>query len=374
LKNILPAVKVYFSKNDIFLFCVSVCACTMGLVFISSATRSYYNPRYMQVQIAASVIGIIGMLIFSRISYERLSELTPAIYILCILLLLWVIFFGTGGEETGNNSWIRFGGIGLQPSELVKIGFCITFASHLVMEKKRINSPLAIVRLALHAGVLLALIFAQGDVGTMLVFVVMAIAMCFSAGLSVWYFVGGAALFVCAMPFIWEHLLKDYHKMRILVVMYPELDPAKYGYQAIQCQTAIGSGQIFGNGLYNGTLTQYGLIPAKHTDCIFAVIGEEGGFLACSLVIALLSVIIIRCLHISIKASDDIGQIICTGVAAMFLFQSFENIGMCLGFLPVIGITLPFFSYGGTSVMTMFWAVGLVSSVYYHRKKNMFEA
>lgn len=368
MKTLALYVKKYLLETDWLLMALAVVASLVGLVFILSATRSYSNTtRLVLVQSAGIVIGLVGMIVISRLDFEHLCELSKLIFAGGVLLLVLVLFFGTG-ESTGNVSWIRVGGIGLQPSELVKLCFCITFAAHLQNVRHKINHPATLLLLGAHAGIIILLVQMQGDTGSALVFLFMAAVMLFCARLSIWYFVGTGILSVLSLPLIWNVFLKDYQKKRILVVLYPELDPVKFGYQAIQCTTAIGSGQIWGQGLFKGTLTQYELIPAKHTDCIFAVIGEEGGFVACLLVICLLLAIILRCFYVAYTAKSVSGSLLCAGVGAMLLFQAAENIGMCLGVLPVIGITLPFFSYGGSSIVSVFWALGLVKCVYRSRR------
>jgi rod shape determining protein RodA len=355
-------------ESDWLLMLLAVVASSVGLVFIFSATKSYSNTtRLILVQSAGICIGFVGMVIISHLDFEHLCELSRLIYAGGILLLLLVLLFGIG-KATGNVSWLRFGSIGLQPSEIVKLCFCVTFATHLQTVRQKINHPKTLLLLAAHVGIIVLLVQMQGDTGSALVFLFMAAVMIFCAGLSIWYFVGSGILSVLSLPLIWDMLLKDYQKKRILVVLYPELDPVKFGYQAIQCATAIGSGQIWGQGLFQGMLTQYELIPAKHTDCIFAVIGEEGGFVSCLLVICLLLAVILRCFYIAYIARSTSGSLLCIGVGAMLLFQAVENIGMCLGVLPVIGITLPFFSYGGSSIVSVFWALGLVESVYRSRR------
>jgi rod shape determining protein RodA len=368
LKTIAGKIKKYFAEIDWILMILAVGAAAVGLIFILSAAKSYSNTsRLILMQSFGICLGIIGMIIISRFDFEHLCELSRLIFIGGIFLLLLVLLFGTG-KETGNVSWIRFKGIGLQPSEIVKLCFCITFATHLQAVKHKINHPKTLVFLIAHVGIILALVQMQGDTGSVLVFLFIAVVMLFYARLSIWYFISTGILAILSLPLIWNEILKEYQKKRILVVLYPELDPVKFGYQAIQCKTAIGSGQIWGQGLFHGTLTQYELIPAKHTDCIFAVIGEEGGFIACLLVIVLLLAIILRCFYVAYIARSDSGSLLCIGIGAMLLCQTVENIGMCLGVLPVIGITLPFFSYGGSSIVSVFWALGLVESVYRSRR------
>ena len=191
------------------------------------------------------------------------------------------------------------------------------------------------------------------------------LGMFFASGVSLWWILAGAAVIGVSLPFIWR-MLPEYMQMRFLVVIDDQIDPLGVGYQAARSKIALGSGQAFGQGLYSGTQTQKGLLPEKHNDFIYAVAGEELGFVGCVAIILLLVAIIVRCLWVATRARNGMGSLVCVGVASMMIFQVFANIGMCVGLMPVIGITLPFFSYGGSSVMTTFMAMGLVSSVKRH--------
>lgn len=366
--------KTLLRGTDLPLLLFAIAATVFGLVFIKSATLSYHTNRNVMVQAAGALVGILGMVLVARIDYTRFHEFRWWIYGLCIGLLVLTLLIGTGEEETGNNSWIRFSWmpIGIQPSEFVKLGFAVTFAVHLERVRDHINRFLTLVGLLAHAGLIILLVAMQGDYGSALVFCFMMLCMLFAGGLSLWYLLGGVGLSVCALPLIWNYLLKPYHRNRILVVLYPELDPTGVGYQANQCKTAIGSGQLYGNGLFQGRLTQGDLIPAKHTDCIFAVIGEEGGLICCLVLTLLLLLLILRCFYLAGVSKDLSGSMICVGIGSMLLFQTFENIGMCLGIMPVVGITLPFISYGGSSIVALFWALGLCASVKQHHKTILF--
>ena len=364
----------FFSEADLILFFLSIAASLCGLVAIFSATRSYNNDRYFYIQIVAIFLGIICMIIVSRLDYERICELYKFVFGLNILLLVVVLVFGSGVNDSNNKNWIRIGPISLQLAELVKIGFVLTFAKHVDVLKDNISKLKNVLILMLHAGIIIGLVLIQGDMGNALVFMFTAACILFAAGLSYWYFIGGFATILISFPFIWTYLLKPYQQGRILAGFSPELDPNGYGYQALQSKIAIGAGKVFGKGFLNGLQTQNSFLPAKHTDFIFGVIGEEFGMIGCSIVIIILCAIIIRSLFISQNAKNDLGSFICIGMSAIIGFQMIENIGMCLGLLPVIGITLPFISYGGSSIFGMFCSIGLIMSVYTRRKPLNFGA
>ena len=192
--------------------------------------------------------------------------------------------------------------------------------------------------------------------------------MLFCAKISWKYIIAGFGALAAAFPLIWFFLLHDYQRNRFITAFFPEKDPSGAGYQVIQSKTAVGSGGFFGSGLYRGSSQVNNLLPERHTDFIFSAICEELGFLGGVLVIVLLSLLVIRCIYIGLNARNMIGTYICVGVSAMLIFQIFENIGMCIGLFPVTGITLPFYSYGGSSMVTTMLAMGLVLNVKYRSR------
>ena len=354
------------SQMDGFLGCVTAICCCYGLLLITTATYSFGTYKNLIVQFGGMILGLIGIFMIVMIDVENLSAFSKFLYPLGILLLVATLVLGT--ERMGNKNWIILGPVSIQPSEFVKLIFIITFATHIQKVQHQINRPKAWIPLMLHFGVLLGLVLLQGDLGTALVYIFIMIVMLMAAGLHWLYFaVGGAALLVGA-PFIFEYLLKDYQQLRILAVYDPEVDPLGYGYHTMQSKITLGSGGVSGSGLFQGVQTQYGILPEKQTDFIFSVAGEELGFFGVAIIIVLLVALIIRIVYIARNATDDFGSYVAIGVAAMFFFQAAENIGMCIGLLPVIGITLPLFSYGGSSILTCMLAIGLVMSVNSKRK------
>lgn len=365
--------KLIYSNLDYILLILTFICAVFGIIIISSATKTLSgSTRFVIIQTAAFLLGIFAMWLVSFFEYEYYGDLSKYIYIICVIMLVLVLFLGTGREDTGSRSWIRFGPIGIQPSEFVKIGFIITFAKHLSEIDDDINNPLNVLKLLIHAGILIGLIMLQPDFGTTVVFVCIFLGMIFSAGISYKYILSAIGALLIASPIAWFFLLKEYQKNRILVFLNPESDPLNAGYHVIQSKISIGSGQIFGKGLYHGTQTQLGYLPARHTDFIFAVIGEELGLIGCILVIALLVALTMRVFHISKIARNNFASYICVGVASMFIAHILENVGMCIGLMPVTGIPLPFFSYGGSSLITNMVAVGLVMNVYMRRKSINF--
>ena len=358
---------VILMEFDWVLFIATICLSVFGIVMIYSATRTWQSNANVIVQSGAMVIGCAAMLVTCFFDYEQLKNLVKPIYIFAVAILLLVLVFGVSGDW-GARSWIRFGAIGIQPSEIAKICFIVTFSCHLSKVHDDINKPLTILGLLLHIGVLVGLILLQPDMGSVLVFLFMFICLMFVAKLSYKYILPIGVAGVASLPFIYKYVLSEYQQKRIQVFFNPNLDPRGRGYNVIQSKIAVGSGQLWGKGYLQGTQNQMGYLPTKYTDFIFSVISEEFGFIGALLVTAVLFFIIYKCFETAQKADNAFGRYICVGVGAMMLFHAFENIGMCIGLMPVTGIPLPFVSYGGTSLVVNMIAIGLVLSVSYHNK------
>lgn len=358
---------VMLMEFDWILFVLSILLSVFGIICIYSATRTLNTNSNVIVQSGAFVLGIILMLLTCFFDYEQFKNLSQPIFVFCLAILILVLIIGVTGDW-GARSWIRFGSIGIQPSEIAKICFILTFSHHLSLVDNKINQPLVIFGLLLHLGVIIVLILLQPDMGSALVFIFMFISLMFVAKISYKYIVPIAAAGLISAPFIYKFLLTEYQQKRIQVFLNPDLDPLNRGYNVIQSKIAVGSGQLWGKGYLQGTQNQLGYLPTKYTDFIFSVISEEFGFIgACLLVIALF-LLIYRCFKVAQKADNSFGRYICIGVGAMLLFHTFENVGMCIGLMPVTGIPLPFISYGGTAMVVDMIAVGLVMSVEYHNK------
>lgn len=363
------AIRKYFRNFDYITAALAAALTAYGVILIYSATYSMETLNNVIVQTIGFCLGFIFMVLLSAMDYNDYSKLAPFVYILCILFIFSTFIFGK--EIGGNKNWIRFGPIGIQPAEITKIGFILTFASHLFAYHDEINRPKNLLMLILHFVPFAAIILLQKDMGTTIVYAVVFITMLFAAGLKARYFAIGAGLAAGAFPLLYFFVLKNYQKMRILVAFKPELDPTKYGYQGIQSKTAIGAGGVSGKGFLKGLQTQYSILPEKQTDFIFSVAGEEFGFIGCLLIIILYVALFLRILYVAKKSANDLGCYICIGVFAMLAFQALENIGMCINLLPIIGITLPFLSYGGSSILTVWMSIGLVESVYIHSKRAL---
>ena len=353
---------------DWFLLILTLLLSAFGIAAIYSATRTLGTNLNVIVQLVSLVIGAALAILVCFFDYEQFKNLVKPIYIFCIAILILVLIIGTGEGEWGARSWIRIGSVGIQPAEIAKICFIITFSYHLCMVEDKINKPLVILGLILHLAIIIGLIMLQPDLGSVLVFIFMFAALLFVAKISYKYIIPVLALGVISVPIAYTYILSDYQRQRIDVFLNPEIDPMNSGWHVIQSKIAVGAGQVWGSGYLKGIQNQMGWLPTPYTDFIFSTISEEWGFIGAALLVIALFVLIYKCFKTAQRADNTFGRYICTGVGAMFLFHVFENVGMCIGLVPVTGIPLPFITYGGSSLLTNLVAVGLVMSVDYHNK------
>jgi rod shape determining protein RodA len=349
-----------------FLLALCVISTVYGIVLISSVGGGA-DRRIITVQIMSLVMGVVIYVLLSLIDIDIIADKSKLLVILSAALICTLFIWGEAGD-TGNKAWLRFGGIGVQPAEIVKIPFSIVTA-HMITEfksRRTLNSPLSVLQIVAVFALLFGLILvSSGDLGSALVYVFILLAVMFLGGIKLRWFLLGAAALAAAGPFIWSELLTDRQRDRIKAPFDPSIDPTGRGitWQPSQSKLAIASGGFTGKGLHNGPLTQSGTIPHQQTDFIFSAAGEELGFVGCFLIILLLTAIIVRCIYVGIRSNNTLGLLVCAGLTAMLVFHTLENIGMCLGLAPVIGLTLPFFSSGGSSIITAFAAMGIVSGI-----------
>ena len=362
-----PQKNLMSKEFDFWLFLCALLLAVFGVIMVYSATRTTHSNMNTIVQSVALALGLGLLFPVCFFDYEQYKNLIRPIFGASIVLLCIVLVFGVAGDW-GARSWIRIGSIGIQPAELAKLCFIITFSYHLEKVQTDINKPLVIVGLLIHFAVPVFLILLQPDMGSALVFAFMFICMLFVAKISYKYVISAMLAAVAALPIIYKYILSEYQQKRIQVFLNPEMDPLDRGYNVIQSKIAVGSGELWGKGYLEGTQNQMGYLPTKSTDFIFSVISEELGFVGAIIVVLLLFWLVYRCFATAQRADNAFGRYLCTGVGAMFLFHVFENVGMCIGLMPVTGIPLPFISYGGTSLITNFIAVGMVMSVRYHNK------
>ena len=364
---------------DPILFACTTLLSLISIVTIISAVENFGKSKLV-MQVAMFVVGNIIMLVVANLDYHWvLDKLWLPMIVFSVLILAVTLLFGSSGEnmETANKSWLVVLKLGerkimIQPSEFVKLTLICTFAKHLDTVRDRVNHPLTLLGLAVHAGAVVGLIFLSGDLGVALIYVGFLAIMMLCAGLSLWYFAGAGGVAVLGFPLAWKYVLKEYHRKRIIVGFNPELDPEDKGWQPLLSKDCIANGGFFGIGLREGGF--YEVLTASHTDFIFATICEKYGMLGGTVVIALLGVMVLRVAMIGYGARGDSGFLICAGIFGCLFFQTLLNVGMCLAVLPVIGITLPFLSCGGSSMLATYIMMGMAHSVASHAPKNQRKA
>lgn len=374
MKGFFRSIGEYIKKTDKVLLSLCIGASVYGLLLIYSATHMS-SPKQAIVQSCALLIGLVAAILISLLDYEDISRFWIFIALAAVGLMVLTLLIGTGPSGSDNRAWIMLpGGISVQTSEILKIAFIITFSRHLARLGDRVSQFKNVVLLGLHALIPIALVVATKDDGTATVFVAIFICMMFAAGVKLRYFLIGGGLMLIAAPIFWFKILSPYQRDRFLVVYNPEqYDPTGQGlfWQQGQGEIALGSGQMFGRGLFQGPRIQGQMVPESHNDFILSVSGEELGFLGCMAVFLLLAAIFIRILMVGHRSYSKMGMLICVGIFSQLAFQAILNAGMVLCLLPVIGVTLPFFSAGGSSLLTTFINIGLVLSVYIHNQKRM---
>ncbi len=360
--------KDILKKLDMPLSIYTLIAVIWGIIMIASASSS--PVKHVAVQTVASVLGLVGIFMIIIWDYEYLAGISKYLYLCSVFLLTIVLIPGIGSVANGARSWFRIGSLfSIQPAEIAKLFFIITFSNLLSAREHQIDEPMNVLTFVLHLSIPIVLILFQPDMGTATVFLFIFFVLLFVAGISWKDILGALGALVPVIPVSWFFILKDYQKLRIVNLFHPENDPTGSGYHVVQSKITIGSGQLTGTGLFNGASQYNNFLPERHTDFIFSVICEELGLIGGLLCIALLIAIIVRCIQIGLNSKNSLGKYICLGVAAMFTFHAFENIGMCIGIMPVTGIPLPFFTYGGSSILTNLIAIGLVLNVDYRSKQ-----
>lgn len=370
-KAVLKFIWQYFKKLDKQLFIVVGICSLFSIVLIYSIVHngliSYLTTSEYKKQLVAVFIGMAGAMVLSALDYRKFVKLWflygPACLILSLLLFTPL---GFGREGSNNVNWLDIGFMSIQPSEFLKLAFILTFAYHLSKVDDRINQPIQLLLLVVHAAVPMGIIFIQNDYGTVLVFTAIVAVMVFAAGISYKYIVAVLVALPALAVAAWFFVLGPTHKNRILVLFNPDLDTTA-GDQQAAGKIALGSGQLFGKGLFDG---EYYYVPDAHNDFIFSYIGQTLGFVGCMVTVGFLCYICIKILVNAHIANDNLGKYICMGVFALMLIHCFVNIGMVLGVMPVIGVPLPFISDGGTAMVSMYIAIGFVMSVYSHSDRG----
>lgn len=358
---------------DPILFGATAFLSLFSILTIFGAVDNFGQSK-LKMQIAMTVVGILMVVVIANIDYKFFVDRFWLFMLFAsAALLILTLVIGKSGEnmDTANKSWLRLWPSGpmIQPSEFIKITFVCSFAKHLDTVGDKINKPINMLLLICHAALIVGFILASGDLGVSLVYIGIIAVMFLCAGVSLWYFLGAVIIVAVAFPFLWD-FLAPYQQNRIIYGFNPELDPFGYGRQPLMSVDAISRGGFFGNGLFGGEI--YEDLPASHTDFIFATVCEKFGFVGGFLVLSAIIVIVVRIVYIGVRMSDNVGRLMCCGISAIFILQTLENIGMCLALIPVVGITLPFMSAGGSSMLALYMIIGLVHSIRAHERRLNF--
>lgn len=369
VKAFFSALLGYFKRTDKLFWSMTLMASFFGLILIASQQRDS-GVNFLKTQAMAVALGYTAAVIISLMDYNNIAKLWWFIGGFALLLTFSVFFIGIQVSGTDDVGWILLpGGITFQPSELTKICFILTFSKHLavLIENGRLKTLLGVLSLTGHAMIPIGLIHLQGDDGAALVFALMFLIMSFAAGVQLRYFLILGGLALASVPLLWTRILNTDQKNRMMVLFGADDATLRtYGWQQYQGKVSIAAGGISGKGLFNGPRVAADVVPYQENDFIFTVAGEELGFVGCVGILLLLTLLLVRVLMIAARAANPLGKSICVGFFALVAVQVTVNLGMVLGLLPVIGITLPFFSSGGTSVACLYLGVGLVQSVKMH--------
>lgn len=378
MKRIFSAVWDYIKRLDKFMLLICIVLSAAGIFLLYTLNLNeispYVSDRQWKTQLYASCLGIFATLVISAIDYRFIAKMwwlyTPVALVLVMLLFTPL---GVGVDGADDIGWLNLGFIQFQPSELLKAAFIMTFSYHLSKVGDRLNDIPNMILLAAHGLAPVVLIMLQGDDGSALVFLFMFAAMLFSAGLSWKYMLAAGVAIPVAGYVAWNYIMQPHQLKRFQVLFDEEMQQSEIlgiYYQQWLGKKALGSGQLTGLGIFGSD--KYTYVSEIDTDFIFAYIGMTLGFVGCITAIILLAVLCLKTISVATVSKDSLGRYICVGVFAMYLFHSVINIGMVLAVFPVIGIPLPFLSAGGTSVLSMYLAAGLVMSVYSHRKKKTY--
>ena len=362
----------FFNGTDFITLFSALIASAYGLALVYSATyKNLSDGKIITSDVRAMVVsvtmGVIFAIIVSNIDYEIISKLWPIIAAGCVGLMIFTLFFGVAPSARQDaKSWLDLKIFYFQPSELLKVGFIISFSYHLDLVKDKINKLKTIIPLVIHGAIPVGLVMLTGDAGSALIFLVMFIGMLFFARVHIGYFIAGICAIIVGFVLAWKlGLIGGIQRQRIVALFYPE-QYEDVMYQQTQGKIAIGSGGLLGQGYLHGDMTQakIGGVPENQNDMILTVAGEELGFIGALAVVFVLGFLILRMMKTAMNARDNVGYLMCSGIAVMLFAQVLVNVGMELSLLPCIGITLPLFSSGGSSSLCIYLAFGIELSVY----------
>ena len=352
---------------------------SVGSLLVWSSTRIRLErageptDQFLHRHLINVVLGLLLCVLCARFHYRRLRDAAPILYAISLLGLVLVLS-PLGATINGSHSWIRIGGQSVQPSEFAKLGLIIMLAVVLAGSPagtgERHPGKIEVLKALALAAIPVGLVILQPDLGTVMVIGVIVVAMILISGASLGWVIGlGSLAALGAIAIARLHLLSEYQINRFAAFTNPALDPHGAGYNANQARIAVGSGGLFGKGLFEGTQTSGQFVPEQHTDFIFTVAGEELGFIGSGAIIILLGLMLWRACRISLRARDTLGALLAGGITVWFGFQVFENIGMTLGIMSIAGLPLPFVSYGGTAMFANLAAIGILEGIHLRRRK-----
>ena len=369
MRQFILELKSFWRKGDLVLLLLCVITAVFGCFMVAS-TKNYAGfARYLLIQIAAVILGVLLYIIVSSINADFISEhriwlVLFNTFMLGLLLTPWAT-----DHNSGNWSWVKlpFLPFDIQPAEFCKITFVIILASVMASHQNRPSNFGSVMHMVMHLGLVAGVNWViSGDLGVSTIFAASFVVMAWAGGVHWGWFAVGIGGIAAVAPYAWNNFLTQRQRNRFLVLFDPTVDPLGLDerYQAMRSQLSLNGGGLTGQGFFNGNRTQTGALPSQHTDFIFSAIGEELGYLGCLLVLALLAAIIFRCIQVGNRTQDYLRRMLCYGVASVLVYQTIINVGMCMGVAPVIGLTLPFISYGGSSVASLFAMMGIVSGVH----------
>ena len=372
MKGLWVRIADYIREVDKFMLFLCLFTTTFGCFAVLSATKYTGSPKQFIVQVASMIIGCGAAVVISLFDYKTFMKYWPVVTAVGLVPVLLTFVIGFGPAGTDDKAWLNLGFTTFQPSELLKACFMITFALHLSKVRDEINKLRHLLPVCIHGAIPVMLIHMQGDDGTALVFAVMVISMMWMAGVKYKYFIIAFIAVIVLAPVIYFFVMNGDQQARIQTMFDIDADILGDGWQQYRGRVALSNGGFWGQGYLKGSLTQMGRagVPEGYNDFIFVTIGEELGFFGAAMVLILLAAITLRTLHVAKITNDFAGKIICVGFFGWLIAQIIMNIGMCLSVLPVIGVTLPFFSAGGTSLSCLYLGVGLVLSVYMHKNSR----
>ena len=358
----------FYRRGDLLLLFLCVVTTVFGIVMIASATRYSSSSRYLIVQTVSLILGVILYIAVSLLDIEIVAEHRELLLAFNVLFMSTLLIWGVEGN-TGNRAWLDLPvlPVNIQPAELCKITFVIALAKTMSNNRAKLSSVKSVASIVLQTVMMMGLIVViSRDAGSAIVFLFIFLVVAYAGGVRAWWFLAGFALAAAAFPILWKYFVRGDQKDRILMFFDETIDPNGKGvrWDTNRSIAMLSGGGISGQGLFHGSMLQNHAIAAQHTDFIFSAIGEELGILGCAFTLLLLLSIVARCIHVGLKTPNYMNRLICIGIAAMLIFQILINVGMCIGLTPVVGLTLPFVSYGGSSIVTLYLAMGIVSGIH----------